>query len=90
MRSALSLTVGRAARLALLGLAMALLSCAQAPTVLAFRVLADDLVPAWCDTPAYRDDPRCPASSPWVHAAHSSRSGPGRSGQDRLMEPRPE
>ncbi|MDO9019194.1 MAG: hypothetical protein Q8S73_33260 [Deltaproteobacteria bacterium] len=63
MRSALSRTVARAARLVLLGLAAAMLSCAQAPTVLAFRVLAEDLVPLWCDSPAYRDDPRCPASA---------------------------
>ncbi|MFO0610462.1 MAG: hypothetical protein U0324_45295 [Polyangiales bacterium] len=66
---------------ALASLAALALSCERPATQIAFRVLADDLVPAWCDAPAYRNDPRCPAGAYRVEQVlvRVCRGGPCRS-----------
>jgi len=63
MRSSSTSTAASARRLSLLALCATALSCAKPATQIAFRVLAEDLVPGWCDSAAYRNDPRCPASA---------------------------
>jgi alpha-tubulin suppressor-like RCC1 family protein len=44
----------------LFALFAALLSCARSPTALVFRVMAENLVPSWCDLPGHRGMPECP------------------------------
>lgn len=47
----------------LLAALVTLLSCAGDPTRLVFRVVGENLVPAWCDDAANRGSPACPASA---------------------------
>jgi len=60
MRSTSTASVTRPAALALVG---ALLSCSRPPTRLVFRVLAENLVPAWCGPTGSPATPACPSGA---------------------------
>lgn len=60
MRSTSTASVTRPAWLALV---VALLSCSRPPTRLVFRVLAENLVPAWCGPTGSPATPACPSDA---------------------------